>query len=309
MEGGAICAPFVAGVLQCELAGLGWPPNTRTPCAGLPRRLLRGECAGARDMPEADAASDSDEPRLVLPEPSGEDLSSYVRRAIVDDPAFNRLRQATRYFDAEIVMPSVCRPASFTARAVEAYHQAFARLNQDPRADGFSQMTNHLWSGRHQDLPFAVRMAQTPNPAVSEVFLTEKDTPRPWIEALRVVRKAAHHRDSLMAGMFDAIHCGRWLTSGFMPSDHLRQLVPIEKAWWADDQMQCDWTRSELYPRAAATPGRPMFLGISLAVALQQPSFSTQERGVEPALQPTRKTHRNRHKITTFSVGFRGLMV
>jgi len=49
MGGGATCAPFTAGVLRCESAGLGWPPNVRTPCAGLPRRLLRGECAGALD--------------------------------------------------------------------------------------------------------------------------------------------------------------------------------------------------------------------------------------------------------------------
>ncbi len=34
-------------MLSCESAGLGWPPNVRTPCAGLPRRYPRGACAGA----------------------------------------------------------------------------------------------------------------------------------------------------------------------------------------------------------------------------------------------------------------------
>lgn len=36
-------------IIQCVSAGLGWPLNARTPCAGLPRRLSRGECAGAQD--------------------------------------------------------------------------------------------------------------------------------------------------------------------------------------------------------------------------------------------------------------------
>lgn len=49
MGGGHCASPSPASVLQCESAGLGWPPNVRTPCAGLPRRLLRGAGAGARD--------------------------------------------------------------------------------------------------------------------------------------------------------------------------------------------------------------------------------------------------------------------
>ncbi len=46
-EGGA--SPGPVGVLQCESAGLDWPSNIQTPCAGLPRRLQRGACAGAQD--------------------------------------------------------------------------------------------------------------------------------------------------------------------------------------------------------------------------------------------------------------------
>jgi len=46
-EGGA--SPGGAGVLQCELAGIGWPPKIQAPCAGLPRQLSRGAGAGARD--------------------------------------------------------------------------------------------------------------------------------------------------------------------------------------------------------------------------------------------------------------------
>lgn len=47
MGGGGGVSPFVAGMLQCELAGLGWPPNVRTLRAGLPRRSRRGVCAEA----------------------------------------------------------------------------------------------------------------------------------------------------------------------------------------------------------------------------------------------------------------------
>ena len=43
--GGGGASPGAA-VLHCESAGLGWPPNIRTPCAGLPRRLQRGACRG-----------------------------------------------------------------------------------------------------------------------------------------------------------------------------------------------------------------------------------------------------------------------
>ena len=46
--GGRCASPGLAGVLQCESAGLGWPLNVQTPCAGLPRRLRRGACAGAQ---------------------------------------------------------------------------------------------------------------------------------------------------------------------------------------------------------------------------------------------------------------------
>ena len=56
MEGGGRCAsPGPADVLQCESAGLGWPLNVQTPCAGLPRRLRRGACAGAPDDRGRDA--------------------------------------------------------------------------------------------------------------------------------------------------------------------------------------------------------------------------------------------------------------
>ena len=44
---GAAASPGPADVLQCDPAGLGWPPNVQTPCAGSPRRFLRGACAGA----------------------------------------------------------------------------------------------------------------------------------------------------------------------------------------------------------------------------------------------------------------------
>ena len=53
---GGAASPSCAGVLRCESAGLGWPPNVQTPCAGLPRRFQRGACAGAWDG--ADAGGD-----------------------------------------------------------------------------------------------------------------------------------------------------------------------------------------------------------------------------------------------------------
>ncbi len=37
------------GMLGCESAGLGWPPNVQTLRAGLPRRLSRGVCAEAQN--------------------------------------------------------------------------------------------------------------------------------------------------------------------------------------------------------------------------------------------------------------------
>ena len=56
MGGEGRCAsPGPAGVLQCESAGLGWPPNVWTSCARLPRRLRRGACAGARNVENQDS--------------------------------------------------------------------------------------------------------------------------------------------------------------------------------------------------------------------------------------------------------------
>jgi len=46
-KGGGGASSGGAGVLQCESAGLGWPPNVRTLRAGLPRRSRRGMCAEA----------------------------------------------------------------------------------------------------------------------------------------------------------------------------------------------------------------------------------------------------------------------
>ncbi len=290
--GGGGASPGPAGVLQCESAGLGWPPNVRLPRAGLPRRWLRGECAGALRMAEADSAAASDMSEPALPDPKGEGIEQYIQRAVADDEMFKGLARHARYLGVEVVLPSVCRPAFLSLEAVQAYYQAFARLDQDPRADGFWRLTDHLWiSGNAKSLPLDLRMTEVANPIVDEVPQADEGTTRSWIETIQAICKAVYRRDSLIAGAFDALRAGRWTASGFLPGDHLRQSIPINGAWWADEQVQCDWRRGELHPWDAATPGRPTFLGISLAVALQQPSFSKQERGVEPALQPTRKTH------------------
>ena len=58
MGGGGRCSsPGPAGVLQCDSAGLGWPLNVQTPCAGLPRRLRRGACARAPSGRNGERAS------------------------------------------------------------------------------------------------------------------------------------------------------------------------------------------------------------------------------------------------------------
>lgn len=290
LMGGGGASPCGAGMLQFESAGLGWPPNVRTPCAGLPRRLLRGECAGALRMAEADPAAARDMPEFALPDPKGEGIKQYIQRDVAYDDTFKGLAGHARYLGVEVALPGVCHPAFLTPDAVQAYYQAFDRLNQDPRAEGFWDLINHLWFGQHH-LPFAVRMAQTSNPDVGEVFWTEEDKPRSWTDMLRSVRRAAHRRDSLVAGIFDALRSGRWQASGFIPGDHMRQPVPIIAPWWADDQIQCNWMRGELCPQKAATPGRPTFLGVTLAVASNEHPFCPQDGGVEPALQTTRKTH------------------
>jgi hypothetical protein len=46
MGGGGGASPGPSGVLQCESAGLGWPPKLRTLRAGSPRHFLRGARRG-----------------------------------------------------------------------------------------------------------------------------------------------------------------------------------------------------------------------------------------------------------------------
>ena len=246
--------------------GLGRSPNAGSP-RWLPRRPPSGARCGGAGMTDSSAGGSWLAAELARPVelpsllPGGEPLSTFMRRAIFDNPDFAKPADSCRRLSIDVSVPAIFSPASITQELFEQVHAALANLRVDPAVDRFARSFSALWrDARGLDLHMALQPRVILDPR------DEQPAPLPpgVQQRLDIARLSARRRDWLAVQLFDRIRDGAYTMTAFIASDLSRaeQLVPI--GWWNDKAVVCRWRNDELLPEEGAPPGTPHFRGLRL---------------------------------------------
>lgn len=230
---------------------------------------------------------------VLLPDvaPTGETLSQFFRRAVVENPDFAGPAASCKRAGYEVRIPMRFRPALLTTDLHNQVQEALQALQIDP-AESPGRSFDSLWTGR---MALGLKMALEPAAQRREQLALRPDLPLPAVEdepdlpldvqvRLDLTLLAVRRRDSLALQLYEALRTGSIRASGFAPSDPKRVMQDIAPGWWSDLSMECWWRENELQPQHAAAARTPYFRGLYLRAA---PSTAVEQQPIAVYVQAT----------------------